>query len=207
VFAGVFVLGFYTTNLNDTSATSTGVPTEFRDLLSADQRTLLDGLVKLEADPNDPEALKNVANAFYNLRDQTGNVQYAQKAIEYYERYLKLRPDDQDVRTDLAAMYFYAGATDRAIQTATQVIEASPDHVQANFNLGIFYWRGRNDYQAAALQFKKVVDLTQNGDSHTQLINDQARSNIATIIKEADAAGQPLDVKALGLDGLDGGTI
>ncbi|MCE5204018.1 MAG: PIN domain-containing protein [Actinomycetia bacterium] len=207
VFAGVFALGFYTTNLNETSATATGVPTEFRDLLSADQRTLLDGLVKLEADPNDPEALKNVANAFYNLRDQTGNVQYAQKAIEYYERYLKLRPDDQDVRTDLAAMYFYAGATDRAIQTATQVIEASPDHVQANFNLGIFYWRGRNDYQAAALQFKKVVELTQNGDSHTQLINDQARSNIATIIKEADAAGQPLDVKALGLDGLDGGTI
>ncbi|MEN6429905.1 MAG: PIN domain-containing protein [Coriobacteriales bacterium] len=207
VFAGVFALGFYTTNLNETSATATGVPTEFRDLLSADQRTLLDGLVKLEADPNDPEALKNVANAFYNLRDQTGNVQYAQKAIDYYERYLKLRPDDQDVRTDLAAMYFYAGATDRAIQTATQVIEASPDHVQANFNLGIFYWRGRNDYQAAALQFKKVVELTQNGDSHTQLINDQARSNIATIIKEADAAGQPLDVKALGLDGLDGGTI
>ncbi|MGB4594154.1 MAG: PIN domain-containing protein [Coriobacteriia bacterium] len=208
VFAGVLALAFYTTNLNDTPSDGGGaVPTEFRDLLSEDQRNLLDGLVKLQTAPNDADAMKLIANAFYNLRDQSGNVQYAQKAIDYYERYLKLRPDDQDVRTDLAAMYFYAGATDRAIQTATQVLEAMPDHVQANFNLGIFYWRGRTDYKAAALQFKKVISLTTEGDAHTQLVNQQARDNIAAIIKEAQTAGQPLDVDALGLTELDGGTI
>ncbi|MHB1340929.1 MAG: PIN domain-containing protein [Coriobacteriia bacterium] len=207
VFAGVLALAFYTTSLNDTPAGTGSVPTEFRDLLSDDQRGLLDGLVKLQSTPNDADSIKVVANAYYNLRDQTGNVQYAQKAIDYYERYLKIQTDDEDVRTDLAAMYFYAGATDRAIQTASQVLETQSEHIQANFNLGIFYWRGRTDYEAAAQQFKKVIDLTAEGDTHTQLINQQARDNIATIIKEAETAGQPLDVDALGLNELSGGTI
>lgn len=206
VFAGVLALAFYATNLGDKQV-ATAVPTEFRDLLSDDQRALLDGLVKLQSSPNDADAVKSIANAFYNLRDQTGNVQYAQKAIDYYERYLKLRPDDQDVRTDLAAMYFYAGATDKAIQTATTVLEATPEHIQANFNLGIFYWRGRTDYKAAALQFKKVIELTTEGDQHAQLVNQEARDNLTTIINEAKTAGQPLDTDALGLTELNGGTI
>ncbi len=205
VFAGVIAFAFYATRLTSPSSSAT-VPSEFRDLLSADQRALLDALVKLERSPGDADALKTVANAYYNLRDQTGNVVFAQKAIDYYNRYLKIRPDDADVRTDLAAMYFYAGATDKAIQEATRVIEAVPDHIQANFNLGIFYWRGRADHKAAALQFKKVIELTGSGDPHTQLIGEEAKRNIATITKEAEAAGQPLDIKALGLESMTGGT-
>lgn len=206
VFAGVLALAFYTTSLTGRSR-SADVPTEFRDLLTTDQRTLLDGLTRLESSPNDAEAMKSVANAYYNLRDQTGNVQFARKAIDYYQRYLKLRPDDVDARTDLAAMLFYSGSTDEAIQEATLVLETKPEHIQANFNLGIFYWRGRGDYKAAALQFKKVIDLTStSGDAHAALIKQQAEANLQSIIKEAEAAGQPLDVKALGIDITNGGT-
>ncbi|MDI6843378.1 MAG: PIN domain-containing protein [Anaerosomatales bacterium] len=206
VFAGVLALAFYTTSLTGRSR-SADVPTEFRDLLTTDQRTLLDGLTRLESSPNDAEAMKSVANAYYNLRDQTGNVQFARKAIDYYQRYLKLRPDDVDARTDLAAMLFYSGSTDEAIQQATLVLETKPEHIQANFNLGIFYWRGRSDYKAAALQFKKVIDLTStSGDAHAGLIKQQAEANLQSIIKEAEAAGQPLDVKALGIDTTNGGT-
>lgn len=206
VFAGVLVLAFYTTSL--TGRGQATVPTEFRDLLTSDQRALLDGLTRLQSSPNDADAMKMVADAYYNLRDQTGNVQFARKAIDYYERYLKIRPDDVDVRTDMAAMLFYAGSTDQAIQEATRVLEAQPDHIQANFNLGIFYWRGRSDYEAAALQFKKVIDLTSaSSDAHAALIKQQAQANLQSIIKEAEAAGQPLDVKALGIQATDGGTI
>lgn len=206
VFAGVLVLAFYTTSL--TGRGQAAVPTEFRDLLTVDQRALLDGLTRLQSAPNDADAMKQVADAYYNLRDQTGNVQFARKAIDYYERYLKIRPDDVDVRTDMAAMLFYAGSTDQAIQEATRVLEAEPDHIQANFNLGIFYWRGRSDFKAAALQFKKVIELTSaSGDAHAALIKQQAQANLQSIIKEAEAAGQPLDVKALGIQATDGGTI
>lgn len=205
VFAAVLALAYYATNLTSSNTNGSGVPTEFRDLLTEDQRSLLDGLVALQSTPGDLEMIQQVANAYYNLRDQTGNVTFAQKAIGYYERFLKTRPDEVDVRTDLSAMYFYSGATDKAIQEATRVLEAQPDHTQANFNLGIFYWRGRTDYKAAALSFKKVVTLTKNGDAHTQLIGEEAKKNLATIVKEAEAAGQPLDIDALGIRDLIGG--
>jgi len=205
VFAAVLALAYYATNLTDNTGNGTGVPTEFRDMLTEDQRKLLDGLVVLQADPGDLDMTQQVADAYYNLRDQTGEVAFAQKAISYYERYLKARPEEVSVRTDLSAMYFYAGATDRSIQEATRVLEAEPDHIQANFNLGIFYWRGRTDYKAAALSFKKVAELTKAGDAHTQLIGAEAKKNLATIVNEAEAAGQPLDIDALGIRDLIGG--
>lgn len=205
VFAGVLALAFYTTNLTNRPGPA-AVPTEFRDLLSPDQRSLLDALTRLQSTPNDVEAMKSAANAYYNLRDQTGSVQFARKAIDYYQRYLRIRPDDVDARTDLAAMLFYSGSTDEAIREATQVLEKRPDHIQANFNLGIFYWRGRADYKAAALQFKKVIDLTTaSADAHAALIRQQADANLHSIIREAEDAGQPLDLKALGIQ-TDGDT-
>ncbi len=206
VFAAVLALAFYATSLTRTSnSNGSGVPTEFRDMLSATQRSLLDGLVALQANPGDLESIREVGDAYYNLRDQSGDVTFAQKAIDYYERFLKTRPDDVNVRTDLSAMYFYAGATDKAIQEATRVLEAEPDHIQANFNLGIFYWRGRTDYKAAALSFKRVAELTKDGDVHSQLIGDEAKKNLAAIVTEATTAGQPLDTAALGISDLIGG--
>jgi tetratricopeptide (TPR) repeat protein len=194
VFAGVVAFAVYSTNLIQPASTVSGVPDEFRDQLNTDNRALLDGLIELEANPNDFAAMKSVANAYYNLRDQTGNVAYAQRAITYYEGYLAEHPDDVLVRTDMAAMYFYSGATDRAIQEATKVLEIEPDHIGANYNLGIFYWRGRQDYEAAALQFTKVESLTRNGDAHTQLINQDAKASLGAVIQEAQDAGQPVSI-------------
>jgi tetratricopeptide (TPR) repeat protein len=204
VFAGVLALSFYTSRLTGTAGNG-AVPTEFRDLLTAEQRNLLDGLMTLERSPADLEAMKQVANAYYALRDQTGSVQFAQKGIEYYSRYLQVNPDDTDVRTDMAALLFYSGSTDRAIQEATAVIEARPDHIQANFNLGIFYWRGRTDYQAGARQFVSVIDLaTGSTDPHNEIIATEARGNLQTLITEAEAAGVTVDIEP---SYLPGGTI
>jgi cytochrome c-type biogenesis protein CcmH/NrfG len=206
VFAGVLALAYYTTTLSGGNNTA-GVPTEFRDQLSEPYRNLLDGLVALQNDGTDADALALVGNAYYGLQSQTGNVTFAQKAISYYERYLNIRPDDTDVRTDMAAMLFYSGATDRAIQEATTVLQADAEHVNANYNLGIFYWKGRTDFKAAALQFKKVVELTKDSDAHTQIIAEQAKSNLLAIVAEAKAAGQEIDPDALGIREYLGGTV
>ena len=206
VFAGVLALAYYTTTLSGGNSTA-GVPTEFRDQLSEPYRNLLDGLVALQNNGTDADALAQVGNAYYGLQSQTGNVTFAQKAISYYERYLNIRSDDADVRTDMAAMLFYSGATDRAIQEATTVLKVDAEHVNANFNLGIFYWKGRSDFKAAALQFKKVIELTKDGDAHTQLIAEQAKSNLIAIVAEAKAAGQELEPDALGIREYLGGTV
>ncbi len=196
VFAGVLALSFYTSRLAGVGTNgSAGVPTEFRDLLSADQRNLLDGLVVLQSDPANLDAVKQVANAYYAIHEQTGGAAFAQKGIDYYTNYLQARPDDGDVRTDMAVLYFYIGETDRAIQEASQVIEATPAHTQANYNLGVFYWRGRTDYEAAAQQFMAVIDIIKNSsDPHDQLIATDARTSLQQIQVEAEAAGITLDI-------------
>jgi len=206
VFAGVLALAYYTTTLSGGNNTA-GVPTEFRDQLSEPYRNLLDGLIALQEDGTDADALAQVGNAYYGLQTQTGDVSFAQKAISYYERYLNIRSDDTDIRTDMAAMLFYAGGTDRAIQETTTVLQADPSHVNANFNLGIFYWKGRTDFKAAALQFKKVIELTKGGDTHTQIVAEQAKANLIAVVAEAKTAGQELDADELGIREYLGGTV
>lgn len=198
VFAGVLALSFYTSRLAGVgSGGEAGVPTEFRDLLTTDQRNLLDGLMSLESNPNDLDSILQVGNAYYALRDQTGSAAFAQKGIDYYTRYLQAEPDDADVRTDMAVLYFYIGETDRAIQEASQVIEVDPAHPQANFNLGIFYWRGRSDYQAAASQFMTVIDVLEtSSDPHDTLVVTDARNNLQQIQQEAAEAGVTIDIDA-----------
>jgi Flp pilus assembly protein TadD len=198
VFAGVLALSFYTSRLAGANNTTTAsVPTEFRDLLSTDERNLLDGLTALQTDPNDLDAIKQVGDAYYQIHSQTGGAAYAQKGIDYYTKYLDSRPDDTDVRTDMAVLYFYTGETDRAIQEASQVIESDPGHPQANFNLGVFYWRGRSDYEAAARQFMRVIDLlADSGEPHDTLIDADARTNLQSIQQEAAEAGTTIDIPA-----------
>jgi len=77
-----------------------------------------------------------------------------------------------------------------------------PAHLQANFNLGIFYWKGRSDYQAAAQQFMTVIDLSrQSTDAHAAMIAEDAVSNLQQIRTEAAAAGVNVSIDEKYLSG------
>ncbi|MBN2841399.1 MAG: tetratricopeptide repeat protein [Coriobacteriia bacterium] len=205
VFAGVLALSIYTSQLADRDPASVGVPTEFRDQLSQNQRTLLDGLTVLESRPTELEAIKQVADAYYGMHSESGNAAYAQKGITYYRKYLEQEPDDTEVRTDMSVLYFYTGQTDQAIQGLSTVLQDEPEHLQANFNMGIFYWKGRTDYQAAARQFMTVIDLSKTStDAHADMISEQALTNLQQIKGEAAAAGVTIEIDA---SYLPGGTI
>lgn len=189
VFAAIVFITIYN---QPGSGTVSGVPTEFKEQLSSSEQKILDYLLILEHDETDLDTRLALANLYYDLRLQSGNIEYATLAIRHYERFLEVRPDDPDVHADLASAYFYAGQTDRAIQEATKVLETDPDHLQANFNLGIFYWKGRGDYAAAASQFNKVIDLTRDGDERARLIGRDASSTLEQVIQEAIQAGDPV---------------
>jgi tetratricopeptide (TPR) repeat protein len=181
------------------------VPTEFRDLLSAEQRSLLDGLLVLQENPTDTDALKQVANAYSSIQTQGGGIAYARKGIEYFGKYLERVPNDADARTDLSVLYFVSGSTDQAIQEVTTVITANSNHIEANFNLGIFYWQGRRAYADAATQIMKAIDLADaSSDPHSALISDDARAALQQLKQEAAEAGVTIDVDA---SYLPGGTV
>ncbi len=190
VFAAIIFVSLWGPGARDGAVSA--VPVEFRDQLPPAQQRILDYLTILERDETNLDTRLSLANLYFELRMNTGDIRYSSLAIRHYERYLELRPEAVDVRADLAASLFYGGQTDRAIQEALRVLEQNSDHVQATFNLGVIYWRGRQDFPAAATQFNRVIELTQNGDEQAQAINREATAALAQVREEAAAAGQPL---------------
>ena len=189
VFVGVIVIAMY----SQRGPTSTALPAEFKGLLSANQLAGLDAINTLQSNPNDTEALLKMANIYFDANrtaastDPGSAISLGQQGIRYYERYLKLSPDDNDARSDLATLYFATAQTDRAIQEVGIVLQHDKNHVKANFNLGLYYAQGRRDFPAAEAQFKRVVALTQN-DPNQHAVYQQAVSLIAQIKKLAGSS-------------------
>jgi hypothetical protein len=97
----------------------------------------------LQREANNPDALRGMANIYYDRRDHG-------QAVPLYERYLKLRPEDLSARTDLGTMYLYAGNPTRAIATYQDALKRDPSFLQAHYNLAVTYHQLGNDTAALA---------------------------------------------------------
>ena len=180
VFAAVVLVSIFSPRGSDR------IPSEFKTILTTNQQTALDALTTLQTSPNDPEALLKMANFYYEANVavlQTNPVlalDYGRQGIRYYDRYLVISPRDNDALADFASLLFYTGQTDRAIQEVGVVLERDPNHLNANYNLGIFYGQGRQDYAAAIAQMKKVITLTQN-DPNQHIILQEATTALGQL--------------------------
>jgi len=178
VFAAVVIVSIFSPR----GGGSAQLPPEFKSILSSDQQAALDALTTLQTRPNDPEALLKMGNFYYGANNaalQSNPVlalDYGRQGIRYYERYLKISPQDNDALADFASLLFYTGQTDRAIQEVGSVLERDPNHLNANYNLGVFYGQGRQDYAGAIAQMNKVLALTRN-DPNQHIV--QARATAA----------------------------
>lgn len=158
------------------------VPSELKETFNSTQSLTLSLLEDLEQDSNNSNALLRLANIYHEYNNYT-------RAATYYERYVELSPTDLDARTDLAASYFYAGNTDEAIQTVNAVLAEEPDHIEATFNLGIFYWKGRRDFDAATRQFERVLSIIGDStDTNLVQVKGHATRNISSIALEESGA-------------------
>ncbi len=187
VFAAIILLSVY----NPLTSAQQQIPQEFKDQLTSGQRDVLDQLISLQRNPNDAVTETKLANTYFNLA-QSGhinNAQYAAYAVQHYQHVLESQPDNMDVRTDMAIMEFSVGQTDQAIKDSVYVLQRKPDHLQANFNLGIFYWQGRHDLRSAEAQFNKVIELTKDDPQQTQILKD-AQARLASVKQEAAQAGK-----------------
>ncbi|HEY3318036.1 MAG TPA: PIN domain-containing protein [Coriobacteriia bacterium] len=186
VFAAIILLSLY----NPLTTGQQQIPQEFKDQLTSGQRDVLDQLISLQRNPGDVAMETKLANTYFNLA-QTGhinNAQYASYAVQHYQHVLQEQPNSLDVRTDMAIMEFTLGQTDQAIQDTVFVLQKKPDHLQANFNLGIFYWQGRHDLRSAEAQFNKVIELTKADPQQSQILKD-AEARLAAVKKEESQAG------------------
>jgi tetratricopeptide (TPR) repeat protein len=93
-------------------------------------------------EPKNADLLVQLGNTAYDVEDW-------KKAIDSYERALKLRDADPNVLTDLGVAYRNIGNLDKALAMFTQASARDPNHWPAQFNLAIVYGIDKGDTKKA----------------------------------------------------------
>ncbi len=99
----------------------------------------------IKARPTDTTPVRELGNAYFDWgsylafekKDSKKAAEKFFRAIEYYQNYLKVNPKDPDVRTDLAACFFYLNLNESAIKELEQVIKENPNHEPSRFNYAL----------------------------------------------------------------------
>jgi len=124
----------------------------------------------VDANPKDAASLLRLANTLHDL--SLHDARLLMRAIDSYDRYLSLKPDDPDARVDLGIVCFELARVDsvnarqlvtRAIREMEIVATAHPGHQPAAFNLGIVNLNSGNTDESAKW-FKKAVAINENSD-------------------------------------------
>ncbi|MCI0561976.1 MAG: tetratricopeptide repeat protein [Nitrososphaera sp.] len=121
--------------------------------------------------PSDIPLRIKLANLLHDAR-------FYDKAIQRYNEYLKLKPDDVDARVDLGICYYEINKTTDAKREMLTALEHNKKHVLAHFNLGIVHLRiaqaemktGNTDQANEAVLeanewFRKTIALDPNGSA------------------------------------------
>jgi tetratricopeptide (TPR) repeat protein len=113
--------------------------------LSADpvaRQKLFDLEAAVAKEPKNPDLLVQLGNTAYDVEDW-------KKAVDAYERSLKLREGDPNVLTDLGVAYRNSGNADKALAMFQRASALDPNHWPAQFNLAIVYGIDKGDTKKA----------------------------------------------------------
>lgn len=143
----------------------------------------------LELDAKNLDALRGLGNVHFDREQYT-------QAVDFYLRYLGLKPDDLNVRTDLGTMYLYGGDADKAIAEYDKAIARDSTFYQAHYNLGLAYAR-KGETAKALGSLKRARELAPDDPTRRQIdaMIDHTRGEAA-----GAAAGSPAEPK--GFQGL-----
>lgn len=139
---------------------------------AADLMDLADGYIRMASD--DKHYLEGAADALQRLLASypnhayswrlLGNIYYdlarAESAIPAYESYLKIHPDDPNVRTDLGVLLLNSNRPEDAIAAWKKAIELFPNHYHASYNLSVAY-KGLDQMDEANAWIAKATEIEQ----------------------------------------------
>ena len=109
-------------------------------------------LTIINSDPNNAAAHVQLGNAYFDAERYPD-------AIKYYEQAIKLDPKNVDASTDLGVSYYYSSRADDALKQFAYSLSLNPQHTKTLLNQGIVLAFGKQDLNAAAEVWKKVVAL------------------------------------------------
>jgi cytochrome c-type biogenesis protein CcmH/NrfG len=112
-------------------------------------------LAALTQNPDDFDSIVKVANLYYDGQ------QYPD-AVTFYERALKIQPQNADVITDLGTSFWYTGDADKAIAEFQTALKYQPGRASTLFNLGIVRWQGKKDPKGAVQAWEELLRRNPN---------------------------------------------
>lgn len=102
--------------------------------------------------PQDPQPPLRLANLFYDN-------QRFQDAADWYEKALKLDPNNANAHTDLGTTYFNLGRAQDALAEYNKSLELDPRHEPTIYNTIIVNLEGTHDLAAARAAWKKLYGM------------------------------------------------
>ena len=148
-------------HLSDTARESAGIQLPENHPSPEAVETLMALEQKISEDPQNADYRTQIANLYYDLGQ-------FDKAADFYQQSLNIRPGDPSVETDLATCFNYLGRIDKALETLDKILQYRPRFPQAMFNKGIILARGKNDVQGAIRIWEDLLridpDFSQKAD-------------------------------------------
>ena len=111
----------------------------------------------LQKDPKNLPAWVELGNLYFDT-DQP------KEAIEAYSRYLAIKPDNPDVRTDMGIMYRKLGQFDKAIEEFRKAAQSDPKHVNSRYNIGLVLLHDKQDIKGAVKAWEDYLRVDPNSE-------------------------------------------
>ncbi len=86
------------------------------------------------------------------------------EAIEAYSRYLAVKPDNPDVRTDMGIMYRKLGQFDRALEEFRKAAQSDPKHINSRYNIGLVLLHDKGDIKGAIKAWEDYLKVDPNSE-------------------------------------------
>ena len=106
----------------------------------------------VKKDPKNLPAWVDLGNLYFDS-DQP------KEAIEAYSRYLAVKPDNPDVRTDMGIMYRKLGQFDKALEEFRKAAHSDPKHVNSRYNIGLVLLHDKQDMKGAINAWEEYLKV------------------------------------------------
>jgi len=106
----------------------------------------------VKKDPKNLPAWVELGNLYYDANQP-------KEAIEAYSQYLVMKPDNADVRTDMAIMYRNLGDFNRALEEFRKAAQNDPKHINSRYNIGIVLLHDKQDIKGALKAWEEYLKV------------------------------------------------
>jgi len=111
----------------------------------------------LKKDPKNLSAWVELGNIYFDTNQP-------QEAIDAYSKYLAVKPDNPDVRTDMGIMFRKLGDYDRAIKEFRTAAQNDPKHVNSRYNIGLVLLHDKQDIKGAIKAWEEYLKTDPNSE-------------------------------------------